>query len=141
MTTTTRRNIIVGAATLPLLPVSAYATPAESDPVVVAFAEWRALDAECERLHDVYAELEERFGPVAKEAEAYRDEFFDPACDRRRAIEMRISETVATTPAGLAGQVRIAMVHFGYDNGFGMEQLEGRLLHSMLAGAEGMANA
>ncbi len=52
MTTTTRRNIIAGAAalpllpalavpvTLPLLPVASYAQPA-NDPAVEAYEEWR----------------------------------------------------------------------------------------------------
>ena len=51
----------------------------------------------------------------------------------------RIAEMTATTPAGLAAQIRITMERFGYDGGSGMDQMEAGLLRSMLAGAERMA--
>ena len=72
---------------------------------------------------------------------AYEAETVAPVYKRTDAIERRIAEMIATTPAGLAAQVRITMERFGYDNGGGMEQVEGRLLRNMLTGAEGMANA
>ena len=70
---------------------------------------------------------------------AYEAETVAPLYTRLGAVERRIAEMIATTPAGLAAQVRITMERFGYDNGSGMEQVEGRLLRSMLAGAENMA--
>ena len=139
MKTTTRRTVLAGAAALPLLPAAALAVPAESDPVVAAFREWQKLDAECKRMHGVYGELEDRHGPLAKEAEAYRDEFLSPACGRRRAIEERISEMVATTPAGLAAQLTIAVGIYGCGEGEACYDLEDRLLLAALAGAEHIA--
>ena len=123
---------------LPLLPVSAYAQ-ATDDPAVEAYEEWRKLDAGCKRMHGVYGELEDRHGPLAKEAEAYRDEFLSPACDRRRANEERISEMVATIPAGLAGQWRSAVGIYGCGEGEACYDLEDGLLLAALAGAERIA--
>ncbi len=148
---TTRRNVITGAValpllpataiaasvSLPLLPVSVFATPA--DPVVTAFAEWKVLDRERTRVNAVFNDLEERHGPFTPQSLAFAAETVRPVYKRTDAVERRIAEMVATTPAGLAAQVRIAMERFGYDNGSGMEQVEGRLLRNMLAGAEGMA--
>ncbi len=148
MTTTTRRKLIAGAAalpllptaalavpvTLPLLPVSAFAAPA--DPVVTAFSEWRALDRERERVTAVFDALEAQHGPFTEPTKAYEAKTVTPLYARISAVAHRMAEMIATTPAGLAWQVRIAMEQFGYDNGFGMEEMEGRLLRSMLAGAE-----
>ena len=47
MKTTTRRTALAAPATLPLLPVSALATPA--DPAVTAFRAWCAANAAYER--------------------------------------------------------------------------------------------
>ncbi len=117
--------------------ISAYATPA--DPVVTAFAEWKALDRERMRANAVFNDLEERHGPFSPPALAYEAETMAPVYKRLGAVELRITELIATTPVGLAAQVRIAMERFGYDHGCGMEQAEGRLLRNMLAGAENMA--
>ncbi len=101
MTTTTRRNIIAGAAalpllpalavpvTLPLLPVSAFATPA--DPVVTAFAEWRALDRERERVTAVFDALEDQHGPFTEPTKAYEAETVTPLYARIRAVEHRMA--------------------------------------------------
>jgi len=139
MTTTTRRTVIAASVTLPLLPVSAFATPA--DPVVTAFAEWKALDRERTRVTAVFGALETQHGPLSEPAKAYEAETVAPLYTRLCAVEHRIAEMIATTPAGLAGQVRITMERFGYDNGGGMEQVEARLLRNMLTGAERMAGA
>ncbi len=72
--------------------------------------------------------------------------------DRAWVTRLALSDTVATTPAGLALQIRFAFVMFG-DLGYGgdieslddftfdnvAENQEGRLLRSMLAAAENMA--
>ena len=63
-----------------------------------------------------------------------------PLYTRLGAVERRIAEMIATTPAGLAAQVRITMERFGYDGGGGVDQMEASLLRNMLAGAEGMAS-
>ncbi len=146
MTTTTRRTVIVGAAALPLLPAAALAVPVAlpafatpADPVVIAFAEWKALDRERTRVTAVFNDLEERHGPVSEPVRAYDAETVAPVYTRLGAVEHRIAEMVATTPAGLAAQARIALERFGLDGESGMEEIEGRLLRSMLDGAEGMA--
>ncbi len=160
MSNLTRRTALAGAAalpllpaaalaasvSLPLLPVSAFAKPATlpafatpADPVVTAFAEWKALDRERTRVNAVFNDMEERHGPFTPQSLAYDAETVRPVYKRTDAVERRIAEMVATTPAGLATQVRIAMERLGYDHGGGMEQVEGRLLRNMLAGAEGMA--
>ncbi len=138
MKTITRRTALAASVTLPLLPVSAYATPA--DPVVIAFAEWKALDRERTRVTAIFGALETQHGPLSEPAKAYEAETVAPLYTRLCAVEHRIAEMIATTPAGLAGQVRITMDRLGYDNGFGMEEMEGRLLRSMLTGAEGMSS-
>ena len=137
MTTITRRTALAASVTLPLLPVASYATPA--DPVVTAFAEWKTLDRERTRVNAVFNDLEKRHGPFTPQSLAYEAETVAPSYKRLGAVERRITELIATTPAGLAAQVRITMERFGYDNGRGMEQVEGRLLRNMLAGAERMA--
>ncbi len=139
MKTITRRTALAASVSLPLLPVASYATPA--DPVVTSFSEWKALYRERMRVHDVFMDMEERHGTFTTQSLAYQAETVAPVYKRTDAIERRIAEMIATTLAGLAAQVRITMERFGYDNGGGMEQVEGRLLRNMLTGAEGMANA
>ena len=153
MKTITRRTALAGAAampllpatalaasvTLPLLPVAPYATPA--DPVVEAFAEWKALDRERTRVTAVFNALEAQHGPFTPQSLAFDAETVAPVYKRLNAVEHRIAEMIATTPAGLAAQVRITMERFGYDGGGGVDQMEAGLLRNMLAGAEGMANA
>jgi len=149
---TTRRTIIAGAAalpllpatalavpvTLPLLPASAYATPA--DPAVEAYRTWRAaygVRAAFLNTHDDWD---------TPEAQAVHDREWDS--------RHTLSDTIATTPAGIACQVRFAFGVFGelssnegsIDNpddfkfSNWIDDLEKRLLKSMLAGAEGMAS-
>ena len=133
MQTITRRTALAASVTLPLLPVSALATPA--DPVVIAFAEWKALDRERTRVIGEFQALEEQHGPFSGQSLAYDAETVVPLYTRLSAVEHRIAEMIATTPAGLAAQVRITM---GWSD---MDGMQGRFLRSMLAGAEGMANA
>ncbi len=147
MTTTTRRTVIAGAAALPLLPAAAlavpvtlpaYATPA--DPAVEAYRTWRAANAAYERSFD---------RPHVPDD----DPIMNAAGDAALSANLALCDTIATTPEGLAGQVRLALYTFGElqlgedwlnpDNyeidGFGYDQGR-RLLISMLAGAEGMAS-
>jgi len=142
LTTITRRTALAGAAALPGAALAAsvslpLAQPA--DPVVITFAEWKALDRERTRVTAVFNDLEERHGPVSEPVRAYDAETVAPVYTRLGAVEHRIAEMVATTPAGLAAQARIALERFGLDGESGMEEIEGRLLRSMLDGAEGMA--
>ena len=132
-TTITRRTALAASVTLPLLPVASYATPA--DPVVIAFAEWKALDRERARVIGEFQALEEQHGPFTRQPMAYDAATVRPLYTRLSAVEHRIAEMIATTPAGLAAQLRITM---GWSD---RDDLQGRLLRSMLAGAEGMANA
>ena len=139
MKTITRRTAIVASATLPLLPVAAYATPA--DPAVEAYRAWRIANGAYERSFD---------RPHVPDD----DPAMNAAGDAALAANLALCDTLATTPEGLAGQIRLAFYTFGeirlgqdwnnpgdYEvDGFGYDQGR-RLLRSMLAGAEGMANA
>jgi hypothetical protein len=109
MNTITRRTALAVPVTLPLLPVAALAMPTENDPVVVAFTEWKALDAEVKRMNGVYGKLEDRFGPMAKEVENYRDTTMSQTYGRRGEVEGRISQMVPTSVAGMAAQLRIVV--------------------------------
>ena len=138
MNTTTRRKVIAGAAALPLLPCAALAVPVESDPVVAAYREWLAAhdanDAFLAADHDGHS-------PEGK-----------VLFDRVWVARLALSDAVATTPAGLALQIRFAFAVFGdpgYDGDIEnpddftfddvAENQEGRLLRSMLTAAERMA--
>ncbi len=152
MTTTTRRTILAGAATLPLLPaaalavpvtlpllpVSAFATPAESDPVIPVFREWQETFRDFERTVDGYAELERRYGGCCGEAYAFEASDLIPASDRRSAVERRIAPMIPTTLAGLVGLLTVAVASVDAHSG-GEDDINSRLLVSMLAGAERMA--
>ena len=140
MKTITRRTALAASVTLPLLPAAALAMPAESDPVVHAYREWLTAYG----ANDAYlATGEEGDTPEGK-----------AMCGRVWAARDALSDAIATTPAGLALQIRFAFAVFGdpgYDGDIEnpddftfdnvAENQEGRLLLSMLAGAEGMANA
>ncbi len=135
--TITRRTTLAASVTLPLLPATAYAAPA--DPTVEAYWAWRAA-------HEAYEQSLNRLDwpdgcPIVKAAH-----------DQEFAARGVLSDAVATTPAGIAYQVRFAFDVFGelssadddMDNpdDFTFENwgddLERRLLKSMLAGAENM---
>jgi hypothetical protein len=134
--TITRRTALAASVTLPLLPVTAYATPA--DPAVEAYREWRAAyDANAASI-DSGVDNDTPEGQVLS--------------NREWAARLALSDAVATTPAGLAYQVRFAFGVFGslsrggnldnpYDFSFTswVDDHEGRLLRSLLAGAERMA--
>ena len=137
-TTTTRRAALAGAAARPLLPVSAFAVPA--DPAVEAYRTWlAAYDA-----NDAFlAAHDDDQSPEGK-----------VLCDRLWAARLALSDAVATTSAGLALQIRFAFAVFGdpghdgdienpddftFDNV--ADDHEGRLMRSMLTGAERMVNA
>ena len=142
MNTTTRRKVLSGAAALPLLPATlpAYATPATpADPAIEAYRTWCAANGAYERSFD---------RPHVPDD----DPIMNAAGDAALAANLALCDTIATTPEGLAGQVRLALYTFGElqlgedwlnpDNyeieGFGYDQGR-RLLRSMLAGAENMA--
>ena len=138
MKTITRRTALAASVTLPLLPVASYATPA--DPAVEAYREWRkALDAyEGSFLPDMPDDDPDML--AAMRAEWQANDY--------------LASIVATSPEGLTGQVRFAFYMFGevprggdlhspadyHPESFRRD--DGKvLLLSMLAGAEGMAEA
>jgi len=145
--TTTRRTVIAGAAALPLLPavalavpvtLPAYATPA--DPAVEAYRIWQeAFDTFCPILET----STDDDCPVLIAAE-----------DAEIAAGQAVTDAVATTPEGIAAQIRFAFYTFGtiprggdwhnpadYDpESFNREDGKALLL-SMLTGAERMAGA
>ncbi len=152
MNTTTRRTILAGAAalpllpaaalavpvTLPLLPVSALATPA--DPAVEASRVCRAAFIAYVRSFD-------------RPNLADDDPIMLAAQGADWAAKVRLASVIATSPAGLAGQLRVGLGIFGdlvcsesrfedpaayqFDNC--RDDMDGRLYRNMLAGAEGMA--
>ena len=98
MNTITRRTALAASVTLPLLPVSAYATPA--DPAVEAYEEWRAAYGAFEGSMDRPDWPDDC--PIVRGAH-----------DREMAARRILSDAVATTPAGIACQVRFAFGAFG----------------------------
>ena len=138
MHTITRRTALAGAAALPLLPAAALAVPAERDPVVEAYREWLAA-----------YDANDAFLATGKDDDTPEGQAL---YDRVRAARLALSDTVATTPAGLALQIRFAFAVFGDPGHDGdienpddftfddvAENQEGRLLRSMLTAAERMA--
>jgi hypothetical protein len=127
MNTITRRTALAAPVTLPLLPVSAFAAPA--DPAVEAYHAWRAA-------HDAFeGSLEYGDGtdtsPIVKAA--HDDEWTALA---------KLCRTVPTTAAGLACQLSFTVEVLGeYVSGNLAGDLDGTLIRNMLAGAEGLANA
>ena len=138
MNTIPRRTALAVPVTLPLLPVSAFAAPAD-DPVIPAYRAWSESFTAFDNV------LTERTEDEAAHKAAH---------DRQFAARLALSDIVATTPAGLALQIRFSYSVFGEVEGpdgdwFNLndyhfrgwaEDHEGRLLRSMLAGAEGMAS-
>ena len=141
-TTTTRRTILAAAVavpvTLPLLPGCSPPEPPPADPVVKAYRAWLAAYG----ANDAFlATGRDDMHPEGKV-------LFDRVWVARSAL----SDAVATTPAGLALQIRFAFAVFG-DSGYDgsienlddftfdniAENQEGRLLRSMLTAAENMA--
>ena len=138
-----RRKLIAAAAvlpaTLPLLSVASYATPA--DPAVEAYRTWREAYGAFEGSMDRPDWLDDC--PIVRAAH-----------DQEMAARRVLSDAVATTPAGLACQVRFAFGALGqlssnegsidnpddFEFSNWIDDLEKRLLKSMLAGAEGMAS-
>ena len=140
MRTITRRTTLAAAlaapVTLPLLPVASYAQPA--DPAVAAHREWLAA-----------YNANEAFLATGDEGDTPEGLAM---CNRVWIARLALSDAVATTPAGLALQIRFAFAVFGdpgYDGDIEnpddftfddvAEDQEGRLLRSMLAAAERMA--
>ncbi len=152
---TTRRNVITGAAalpllpasafavpvTLPLLPVASYAQPAD-DPAIEAYEEWR--------------KAYRAFLIALKTRPDDDDPVVDAADDAERAAATRFAETVPTTLAGLAAQISFTPYCFGQVNcsnddwtepgnySFGnwlCDDREDALCRSMRAGIERIAGA
>ncbi len=92
MHTITRRTALAASVSLPLLPVASYATPV--DPVIPAYRAW------CDSLTALEENVKER---VEDEAAYYR----------QWASRLALSDTVATTPAGLALQIRFTFSLWG----------------------------
>ncbi len=128
---------LAAPVTLPLLPVSAYATP--GNPAIAAYRKWLAANEAYERSFDP---------PNVPDD----DPIMNATGDAALAANLALCDTIATTPEGLAGQAHLALYTFGDlecgedwlspDNyevgGFGYNQGR-RLLMSMLTGAKGMA--
>jgi len=122
-------------------PASALAQPA--DPAVEAYRVWRAaLDAwgrSMDRIPDLPDDDPAMLAAMRAEWQAKVD----------------LASMVATTPEGLAGQIRMGLNVFGQmnrhdadfdnpaDHEFGnwRDDMDGRLYRNMLAGAEGIAKA
>ncbi len=103
----TRRTALAGAAALPLLPAAAYAVPVTlpafatpADPAVEAYRTWRAANAAYERSFD---------RPHVPDD----DPLMNATGDAALAANLALCDTIATTPEGLAGQVRLALFTFG----------------------------
>ncbi len=138
MTTITRRTALAVPVTLPLLPVSAYAAPA--DPAVEAYRVWRAAFIAYEQSLE-RPDIPEGCPIVVAAERAEWDNM------------VRLASIVATTPAGIAGQLRVGLGLFGcaldagsdlgnpadYQFGNCRDDMDGRLYRNMLAGAERMA--
>ena len=122
-----------------MLPLASYAQP--DDPAVEAYRVWRAAYGAFEGSMDRPDWPDDC--PIVRTAH-----------DQEMAARRALSDTVATTPAGLACQVRFAFDAFGqlssnegsidnpddFEFSNWIDDLEKRLLKSMLAGAEGMAS-
>ena len=137
MSNITRRATLAASVTLPLLPVTAYATPA--DPAVEAFRRWSIAQSAYVRSFDRPHVPDDDPVMIAVGEAAF-------------SADIALCDTVATTPAGLAGKLRLAFDLFGlvkhggdwknpndYEvDGFVHDQGK-RLLRNMLKGAENMA--
>ncbi len=136
MTTITRRTALAVPVTLPLLPLESYAQPA--DPIIPVFREWQETLREFERTLGGYTDLERRYGGQAEEARAFEVSDVIPASDRRSAVERRIAPMIPVTLGGLVGLLTVAVASVDAHSG-GEDDIDSRLLVSMLAGAERMA--
>ena len=135
--TITRRTALAVPVTLPLLPVSAYAAPA--DPAVEAYRVWRAA-------FEAYL--------VAIRTRHDDDSMVDAADRADRAAAVKLAETVPTSLAGLVAQISFMPYCYGEIDGdeydytnpanysfqnWLYDDREAALCRSMLAGAERMA--
>ena len=135
MNTITRRTALAVPVTLPLLPVAAFAQPA--DPVLAAHAEWQQLL----RAWVALLKTNDEECPILRAAD-----------DAEIAAQGAVANAVATTAEGLLTQIRFAFYAFGeirrggdWDNPFDYEARSfrnengQRLLLSMLTAVENMA--
>ena len=137
MNTITRRTALAMPVTLPLLPVSAYAAPA--DPLLAALPEWQAIRADYLRALENFADLESRYGNCSPESEVYHDGRVNDLQDRMIACECRMADMVATTAAGMAGQLRVMAFAFGHFDKAADGETEAQFVRSLLAAAENLA--
>ena len=139
-----RRHLLAGAAALPFAGLAVdvksqniYSSAAQ-DPAVRAFQIWRAAwQAENDHLGST-------------------DEWETPEAQQISAAEWEarktLAETVATTPAGIAGQLWLALEMFGtfhpdgdrddpesYAFNSWKDEIDGQLMRNMLAGAQRLA--
>ena len=112
--------------------------PVENDPIIPVFREWQEAFRDFERTCDGYTELERRYGGCAKKACAFEVSDVIPASHRRSVIEHRIAPMIPTTLAGLVGLLTVAVASVDAHSG-GEDDIDCRLLVSMLAGAENIA--
>ncbi len=97
MNTITRRTALAVPVTLPLLPVSAFAGTAD-DPVLVAHAEWQQVF----RTWCALLKTNDEECPMLIAAD-----------DAEIVAQRAVARAVATTPEGLAAQIRFAFYSFG----------------------------
>ena len=134
-----RRRMLTAAAALPCIAAPALVLADTTDPAVTAYKAWRAA-------HDAWiAFLGAHDDWDTPEGEALRG--------RQWAARLALSDSVASTPAGLLCQIRFAFSVFGepISDAVSVEDPanfkflgwaddhEGRFMRSLLAGAERMA--
>jgi hypothetical protein len=105
---------------------------AVTDPVVALVAERLAVEAEAEAAF------------LARDEGAEADAILTRAADRIRALDREIAATVATSPAGLIGQVRV-LLELGGDGAYSDVEFardgtcSKRLADTIIAGIERLA--
>ena len=138
-TTITRRTALAVPVALPLLPVSAFAQP--DDPVIATYADWQAMRAEYLQVLANYSALERQYGNCAPEVLAYESGPVIRQTNRIMRCERRIANIVALTTAGMAAQLRVMAFAYGHFDKAADDETEARFVRSLLAAAEGMAEA
>ncbi len=129
MNTITRRTALAVPVTLPLLPVSAFATPA--DPLLAAYAEWQVMRGEYEAVVKEWAAV---ISPNESLGEAV-----DRETDRILDLENEIADMVPVTVEGMAAQLRVMAYSGGHLDGAMDHAVESRFVRSLLAAAERIA--
>jgi len=115
--------------TLPLLPVLAFATPA--DPVLDAYARWKVMRGEYEAVVKEWAAV---ISPDKSLGEA-----LDRETDRILDLENEIADMVPVTVEGMAAQLRVMVYNGGHFDACMADATETRFVWSLLAAAENIA--